>query len=295
VRANESYHLVQDERLQRQLGGLPVQKALFMRSEGETAVPVKGAYTLQVSGLVFEDNADVDAELILYGQVYGLAGTDANRRDLTVALLWGTPIALAFGLLAAVLTSITGMLLAAIGAWYGGWADRLVQFFTEVNLILPFFPVSLMIYILYSKSIWAILGVTVLLSIFSNSIKTYRATFLQIKESPYIEAAQAYGARDRRIISQYLLPRIISILVPKLVILVPSYIFLEATLAFLGVSDPVLPTWGKLVVAALNYGVPRRAYHLVLVSFLPLLLTSFAFAMVGTALEKIFEPRLREI
>jgi peptide/nickel transport system permease protein len=78
------------------------------------------------------------------------------------------------------------------------------------------------------------------------------------------------------------------------VILVPSYVFLEATLAFLGVSDPVLPTWGKLVVAALNYGIPSRAYHMVVASLLPLILTSFAFAMVGIALEKVFEPRLRD-
>lgn len=294
VNSSDTYHLVQDERLERKLGGIQPQKALFMpEGGGETAVP--GTYTLQFSTLTFEDNADIEAQFTLFGQVYGLAGTDANRRDITVALLWGTPIALAFGLIAAVTTSITSMALAAIAAWYGGWADRIIQFFTEVNLILPFFPVSLMIFILYSKSIWTILAVTVILSIFGNSIKTYRATFLQFKQAPYIEAAQAYGTSDRRIITRYLVPRIISILVPKLVILVPSYVFLEATLAFLGVSDPALPTWGKLVANALEYGVYRQAYHLVLIPLGLLLLTGFAFALVGMALEKVFEPRLRKM
>jgi peptide/nickel transport system permease protein len=155
VRSDDSYHLTQDERLQRKLGGLPVQKALFLPADSDTGLPLKGVYTLQLSGLVFEEDSDINTELVLYGQVYGLAGTDANRRDLTVALLWGTPIALAFGLIAAVVTSVIGMILAAIGAWYGGWVDKLVQFFTEVNLVLPFFPISLMIYILYSKSIWS--------------------------------------------------------------------------------------------------------------------------------------------
>ena len=66
-----------------------------------------------------------------------------------IALLWGTPIALAFGLSAALVTSVGGMVIAALGAWYGGLIDRGLQFLTEVNLILPFFPVALMIFTLY--------------------------------------------------------------------------------------------------------------------------------------------------
>ncbi|MGB4871702.1 MAG: ABC transporter permease subunit, partial [Candidatus Promineifilaceae bacterium] len=127
-----------------------------------------------------------------------------------------------------------------------------------------------------------------------HAIKTYRAVFLQIKESPYMEAAQAYGASDGRLVTQYLIPRVLPILLPKLIILVPGFVFLEATLAYLGVSDPRLPTWGKLVVDALSSGVYREAYHLVLAPFLLLFLVGFAFAMVGLALERIFDPRLRE-
>lgn len=162
-------------------------------------------------------------------------------------------------------------------------------------MVLPFLPVSLMVYTLYTKSFWAILGVTVLLSIFGNAIKNYRAIFLQVKEAPYIEAARAYGASGWRIIFHYLIPRIIPVLVPQLVILVPSYVFLEATLAFLGVSDPVLPTWGKLLVDGLSRGTYGGDYHLVLEPVGLLMLVGFAFAMLGFALERIFEPRLREM
>ena len=91
----------------------------------------------------------------MYGQVYGLAGTDHLRRDLMVALLWGMPIALAFGLLAALGTTITTMIIAAVGAWYGGWVDELIQRITEVNLVLPFLPILIMIGTFYSRSIWA--------------------------------------------------------------------------------------------------------------------------------------------
>jgi len=295
IHSSYAYHLSQDEKLKRRLDGqLPIH-ALLADPAAETPVPLKGAYELRVSAFVFEEGADLDAELVLPGRVYGLAGTDHRRRDLMVALLWGMPVALAFGLLAAVGTSVSTMVIAAVGAWFGGWVDSLVQRITEVNMLLPFLPVSLMIYTLYSKRFWAILGVTVLLSIFGSAAKNYRAIFLQVKQEPYIEAAQAYGASGWRIVFRYLIPRIIPVLVPQLVILVPGYVFLEATLAFLGVSDPVLPTWGKLIVEGLSYGLHRGAYHLVLEPLSLLMLVGLAFVMLGLALERIFQPRLRKI
>ena len=125
-------------------------------------------------------------------------------------------------------------------------------------------------------------------------MKSYRATFLQVRTEPYVEAALAYGASDKRIVARYLFPRLRTLLLPRLIILVPTFVFLEATLAFLGVSDPLLPTWGKLIVAALSYGVHGGAAHIVIAPLTVLFLTGFAFAMVGIALERVFEPRLRE-
>jgi peptide/nickel transport system permease protein len=290
---SELYYLSRDERLQRKLDSERPQEALFQDPE-DPDVALKGTYQLRMSVLVFEEGADAEGEFVLYGQVYGLAGTDQERRDLLVALLWGMPVALAFGLLAAVGTSIATVIIAGIGVWYGRWTDNLVQRITEVNLVLPFLPVSIMIYTLYSKSFWAILGVTVLLSIFGAGIKNYRAIFLQLKEAPYIEAAQAYGASNRRIIFSYLIPRIGAVMIPQLVILIPSYVFLEATLAFLEVSDPILPTWGKLIVDALQYGTHSGEIHMLLIPAALLMMTGVAFAMVGLSLERVLDPRLRE-
>ncbi len=116
-----------------------------------------------------------------------------------MALLWGTPIALAFGLLAALGTTFTTMIIAAIGVWFGGWVDELIQRITEVNMVLPFLPILIMIGTFYSRSIWVILGRDdPALASSAAAIKTYRAIFLQVKESPYIEAAKAYGASEHR-------------------------------------------------------------------------------------------------
>ncbi len=290
----QEYRFAYDERLVRRLGGVAPEQALFANPTAEAPTPLKGHYELHISGLIFEGPAEVDAEFIIYGQVHGLAGTDDRRRDLMVAVLWGTTVALSFGLLAAIGTSLSTMLLAAISAWYGGWVDELLQRITEVNMVLPFLPVSLMIFTLYSHSFWILLGVVVLLSIFGSGLKSYRAIFLQTKQAPYVEAAHAYGASDGRIIFSYLVPRIAPVLIPQLIILIPSYVFLESALAFLGLSDPILPTWGKLVYSAFSTNIFRGPYHMVLLPAIILLVTGLSFALLGHALERIFNPRLNE-
>lgn len=287
------YSLSQDDRLQRRLGASP-EVGLF--TEPENKKLLKGHYELLIEGLLFEEQSFLDAKLVVYGKVYGLAGTDHRRRDLMVAIVWGTPIALAFGLLAAVGLTILTLCIAAIGAWYGGLVDAAIQRVTEVNLILPVLPILILVGTLYSHSIWVILGVLIALSIFRASIKVYRAMFLQVKESPYIEAAKAYGASNLRIVFRYMIPRVVPVLVPQFVILIPELIFIEASLAVLGLGDPVLPTWGKVLNDAFQEGALYNGYYYwVLEPSALLMLTGLGFAMLGFALDRIFNPRLREL
>lgn len=292
---SEVYPFSQDTKLQRRLNGMPPQNALFVLDPSVKDSPVnKGHYQLKIDALTFEDGSDVNAEFVLYGKLYGWAGTDHLRRDLGVALLWGTPIALSFGLLAAMGTTLITMIIAAFGVWYSGWVDEIIQRITEVNLVLPFLPILIMVGTFYSHSIWLMLGVTILLSIFGSSIKTYRAVFMQTRESPYIEAARAYGASNLRIIFQYMVPRLIPLLIPQLVVLVPSFVFLEAGLAVLGLGDPVLPTWGKVIQdAQANGALYQGLYYWVLEPAFLLIVAGLAFALLGFSLDRIFNPRLR--
>lgn len=296
---SSSYRFAQEDRLSRRLGGLPPVQGLFANQDTIDSGPLRplqGTYRLQVNALLFEEDSDVETRLVMYGQVHGLAGTDHRRRDLMIPLLWGTPLALAFGLLAAVGTTLTTMVIAATGVWIGGWVDAVIQRITEVNLILPLLPILIMVGTFYSRSIWAMLGVIILLSIFGAAIKSYRAIFLQVKEAPYIEAARAYGAGNLRIIFNYLVPRILPLLIPNLVLLVPSFVFLEASLAVLGLGDPVLPTWGKVIDDARTQGALFNGYYYWIIEPAALLmLAGVGFALVGFALDRIVNPRLREI
>jgi peptide/nickel transport system permease protein len=277
---------------------------LFSPPDGNKEEALPGKYQLRVESFVFEPMADVDAEMVLYGQVYGLAGTDNKGRDLKLAVLWGTPFSLVFGLLGAFGTGLLAMIIAATSIWFGGWVDTLIQRITEINMLLPALPMAIMIYYLYTQNIWIVLAIIILLSVFGSAIKNYRAAFLQVKESGYVQAAQVYGAGNLRIIIRYLVPRIIPLLVPQLVALVPSYIFLEPTLAFLGVTDPTLPTWGKVLMTGLYtaqendviyYMTLMRDPYLALQPLILMFITGLAFSLLGMALDRIFNPRLRNI
>jgi peptide/nickel transport system permease protein len=294
---NQSFWFSQDKKLKLRVNNLDPLVGLFVDDLKSPAQKLqKGQYLIKMKVISFETDANVDAEFVLHGQVAGWAGTDHLRRDLGIALLWGTPIALSFGLVAALVTTLAQMAIAAMGVWFGGWIDEVIQRITEIFLVLPFLPILIMVGTFYSRSIFTIFAAVILLSLFGGAIKSLRATFLQIKEAPFIEAARAYGASNSRIIFQYLIPRLIPLLIPSLVTAIPGYVFLEASLAVLGLGDPVLPTWGKMINdASMNGALYKGLYYWVLQPSVLLMLAGLAFALLGFSLDRIFNPRLRGI
>lgn len=294
---SQAYRISQEGGLRMKLGGLAPHVGLFVEDpHRKPDQPLKGRYELVMRGDLSEEAELSVAKLVVYGQVHGLAGTDHLRRDLTVALSWGAPIALMFGVLAAVGTQISTFILGGIGTWFGGRLDAIFQRVTEVFMILPLLAVLIMIGHFYSRSIWVMLGMVILLNVFSSPLKVYRAMFLQAKEAPYIEAARAYGAGNFRIIFRYLLPRLTPVLLPNMVIVIPTFVFLEASLAVLGLGDPVLPTWGKIIFdARTNDALYMGNYYWMIQPAVLLMVIGFSFALVGYTLDRILNPRLRKL
>jgi peptide/nickel transport system permease protein len=269
----------------------PAYQLLFATPGAAGPTPEKGTYQLEIKSLLFETDADVHPQLVLLGQVYGAAGTDYWRRDLVVPLLWGMPFTLIIGFLGTLVTLLIAMLLPAIGVWYGGWLDSFIQRLTEVNMVLPGLAIAVLAHALFGVHIWIVLGIVVLLNAFGAPIKTFRSALLQAKEAPYIEMARSYGAGDFRIIMHYLVPRILPVLIPQLVALVPSFIFLEATLGLFNIKSDY-PSWGRIIYEGLARGALYGSPFWVLEPIFLLLLTGFAFAMLGSALERILNPRI---
>jgi peptide/nickel transport system permease protein len=205
------------------------------------------------------------------------------------------PVALGVGMLGALTTSLFAMLIAASSAWIGGWVDGLSQRITEINMMLPILAIGVLLAKYFHVSIWVVLSIAILLNSFGGTTRAYRAAFLQVKESPYIEAARAYGASDLRIIVQYMIPRIFPVMIPQVVMLIPGYVFLEATLAIFGISTPYAPTWGRIIYDAIKQGALRGDYFWILEPIGLLLVTSLAFAMLGFTLDRVLNPRLRTV
>jgi len=267
---------------------------LFADPSADAAKVLPGKYTLKLDIYTFEANSDVDAELDILGQVYGLAGTDYLRRELIVPLLWGMPFALALGLIGALLTTLLSMALAATGVFFGGWFDQAIQRAIEGVMMLPVVAIGVILFINNNMSIWLFLALIALLNVFGSPTKSFRAALLQIKDNPYIEWARASGASNTHIIMNYFMPNILPMFVPQIVALIPSYVFLEATLGIFGVKSPY-PTWGRVIYDALRYGGLFGSSYWVLEPIALLLLTGLAFAMLGFALERILNPKLKEI
>ncbi|MBS7635294.1 ABC transporter permease [Candidatus Bathyarchaeota archaeon] len=310
----DTYYISNDDRLASELKSMiskkingtigydaPIAVLLFASEDASIINPstvnvMRGEYKLWIDGIAFEANVNLDAKLVVYGKVFGWAGTDHLRRDLGIALLWGMPIALSFGVVASVSIALIQMFIGALSAWFGGRIDSLIQRITEVFMILPFLPILIMISTFYKFNIWILLIIIIALSIFGVGVKNYRAMFLQIKEFPYVEAARAYGAGNFRILTHYLMPKVIPIVIPSIVLSVADFVFLEAVLAILGLGDPLTPTWGKIIYDAYSNGALYKGlYHWVLEPSFMLAFTSLSFAMLGFALDKIFNPKLREM
>jgi peptide/nickel transport system permease protein len=290
----DRYWISADEALRQQLQVSNIEDALFSAVPGQGVLT--GTYELAIEGFVFEPNADLDAKLIVYGKLHGWAGTDHLRRDLGLALLWGTPMMLLFGFVGAIGTILFSPIIAAFAAWYGGRIDTVIQRMVEINAMLPKLVLLIIIGIFYSPNIWIILLAIIVLNIFNLGIKSDRVFFLQLKELPYIEAARAYGASDLRIIFRYLIPRLIPMLVPRFVIAVPSFVFLEASLGMLGINDPNSMSWGSLLNDAYEQGALYNGqYYWVLEPTACLMLTGIGFSLIGATLDRIFNPRLRHI
>lgn len=265
---------------------------LFTQPGDQSLTLLPGRYELQIEAVLFEPEAQIEAELVMLGQVYGPAGTDSFGRELVVPLLWGMPFVLTFGLLAAFGSVFVALMLGAAAAWYGGAVDWLVQRLTDLNMVLPILAISAVLYSYYTMSIWTVLVIITVFSAFGSPVKTFRSAFLQVRQEPYIEGASAYGASNIRIIFKYMIPKIVPVLIPQLIYLVPSFVFLEATLGMLNIRS-IYPTWGRVIYSALNYGLSSWGSRLWVLQPLTLVfLTGLAFAVVGFALDKILNPKI---
>ncbi len=280
---------------------IQAEVALFAKNDSAQLNSAKSAnllvgeyeFVVRYTGFGLQDQLSVT--LKMYGTVYGLAGTDDRRRDLMTGLLWGAPVALAFGVAAGAVVVLVQAILGALSGWYGGGTDEAIQRASDIYLIIPILPILIVISLFYRPGIWTILFVVIVFGIFGSTTKVVRSIVLQIREEQFIEAAQSYGASRARILFRYIMPRVMPYVFALIALTVPAFIFLEASLSFLGLGDPVLPTWGAILGDAYNASaLYYNFWWWVAFPIIGIVYTAVGFALLGYAFDKVINPRLRE-
>ncbi len=233
-------------------------------------------------------------EFGVLGMVHGVLGVDHMGSDIWSQLIYGTRIALAIGLSAAFIAVIIGTSVGMIAGYLGGIVDEVLMRIVDVLLAIPTMPILIILGALFGKSV---LNVVVLLALFSwmGIARIVRSQTLSLKERTFVESAKASGASSGYIMLSHILPNTMPLIFANLVLRIPSAILTEASLSFLGLGDPRVPTWGRILQNSRQFGgFTKMAWWWLLPPGLALTFLSLAFVFIGNAVNEILNPRYRE-
>jgi len=248
-----------------------------------------------------------------WGCTLFIAGSDVLGRDLWSRMIYGTRVSLSVAFVASGVSVVIGLLYGTISGFAGGRVDNIMMRIVDFLYAVPQLPI-IVIMTVYFKAL-ARRGVTTGVTgtiIFLNKAtggllfvfiavgalnwlamaRQARGQVLSFKEKEFVEAARAIGARDGHIISKHLIPNVIGPLMIIESMAIPTYIFLEAILSFIGLGvDPPTPSWGAMIND--GYNTLRSNPHLVLFPGVALFLTTLSFNFMGDGLRDAFDTRLR--
>lgn len=271
--------------------------ALFGRPADDGSgriVAIDGDFELEIQAVV-ADPADEIAPIRVTaaGTAYGLMGTDGLGRDLWEGLLYGFPVALLVATLTAGASTLIGASLGIVSGYRGGAIDAVIQRFSDIVSNVPTLPLLIFLVTLLGRHLWLIMLVLVAFSWPGLTILV-RSMVLQVRSGQLVESARALGASRRRIMTHHVFPQVAPFIIAQMIFFAPGAILAEASLSFLGLGDPSIPTWGQMLEAGFRTGALYVGYWWwVLPPGILIVLTAIAFMLLALALEPIVDPRLR--
>ncbi|RLI45016.1 hypothetical protein DRO69_06095 [Candidatus Bathyarchaeota archaeon] len=246
-------------------------------------------------------------QCLLYGNSFGLLGTDNGSpyppRDIFSTLVHGTRVSLIVGVLSALFSTIIGLFLGLISGYMGGFVDEIIMRFADLLLVLPTLPLFIVL-IAVMKSTYGLVNIwniIILITFFGwmSFSRSVRSMVLSIRERPFIEAAKAAGGGKFYIITRHIIPNVFPLVYVTLATSVPGAIITEASLSWLGLGDPSVPSWGKILYdfnvsgIAVTKGLTEYWFW-IFPPCVAIALLATAFILLGFALDEILNPKLRE-
>ncbi len=219
-------------------------------------------------------------------------GTDSLGRDLYVRVLVGAQISLSVGLVATIVQFVIGVIYGGISGYIGGSVDNVMMRIVDIISTIPLLLYVILIMVVFGAGFKTII-LAISLVYWVSMARLVRGQVLSIKEQEYVMAAKTLGASTFRIMARHLIPNAMGSIIVSLAMSIPSAIFTESFLSFigLGISAP-MASWGTLASDALG-GLRTYAYQLFYPSVF-ISLTVLAFNFLGDGLRDALDPRLRK-
>ncbi|HEY8373528.1 MAG TPA: ABC transporter permease [Pseudonocardiaceae bacterium] len=223
-----------------------------------------------------------------------LLGTDESGRSVLLLTWWGARVSLLVGLAATLLSVCIGTLVGIVAGHFGGWASAVLMRITDFFLVLPSLVLAIALSTVLSRGLTTIV-VAIGVTSWPTTARLVRAQTLTVEARPYIERARALGGGHGHIIGRHVLPAVLPLVFANTTLAVASAIIAESTLAFLGLGDPTVVSWGTMLKSAMDTGaVTGGAWWYLLPPGLGIVTVVLAFTLCGRALETVLNPRLRE-
>jgi peptide/nickel transport system permease protein len=218
-------------------------------------------------------------------------GTDSLGRDIASMLAWGARASLLIGICAAAATTLIGVAIGATAAYFGRWVDEALMRLTEMFQIVPG-----LIFVLSIVSIigGTITNITIAVGVVSwtQIARLTRAEILSLRDREYVQACRSMGMGDIRILLLEILPNALPPIVVLSSLSVAGAILYESAVSFLGLGDPNVASWGRLIGEGRT--LIRTSWYICAMPGIAIMLLVLALNLVGDGLNDALNPKLRE-
>jgi peptide/nickel transport system permease protein len=220
-------------------------------------------------------------------------GTDDGGADMLSLVIAGSRVSLIVGFAAALVAMLIGGTIGLWSGFYGGKSDTVLMRITDYVLVIPDIPLMIIVAALFGRSLTNIILIIGIIY-WTSTARLIRAQTKSVRERAYVTRARALGAGNRRLIGKHVVPQVLPLLIANTVLTVAIAIFAETYITFLGLGDPSLISWGRLIENAFTGdAVLNDAWWAIVPPGVCVTLVILACTMIGMAMEDALNPRLR--